>query len=51
MIKPQFPTDFEKKYQAHLKRLELNGMQPKRLKPILMLCGAQASISITKLTH
>jgi integrase/recombinase XerD len=31
MIKPQFPADFEKNYQTHLKRLELNGMQPKTI--------------------
>jgi integrase len=31
MITPQFPADFEKNYQTHLKRLELNGMQPKTI--------------------
>ncbi len=31
MIKPQFPKDFEQNYQTHLKRLKLNGMQPKTI--------------------
>ena len=31
MIKPQFPPDFEKSYQTHLKRLALNGLQPKTI--------------------
>lgn len=31
MIHPQFPADFEKNYQTHLKRLTLNGLQPKTI--------------------
>lgn len=31
MIKPQFPKDFEQNYQTHLKRLKLNGLQPKTI--------------------
>ena len=31
MIKPQIPPDFEQNYQTHLKRLKLNGMQPKTI--------------------
>lgn len=31
MIKPQIPSDFEQNYQTHLKRLKLNGMQPKTI--------------------
>lgn len=31
MIESQFPPDFEKNYQTHLKRLKLNGMQPKTI--------------------
>src|SRR4030067_686753 len=28
-MKPHLPKDFEQNYQTHLKRLKLNGMQPK----------------------
>lgn len=31
MIKPQIAEDFEQNYQTHLKRLKLNGMQPKTI--------------------
>ncbi len=30
-MKPQFPKEFEQNYQTHLKRLKLNGMQPKTI--------------------
>ena len=30
-MKPHFPKDFEQNYQTHLKRLKLNGMQPKTI--------------------
>ena len=30
-MKTHFPKYFEKNYQTHLKRLKLNGMQPKTL--------------------
>ena len=31
MIEPQFPPDFEQNYQTHIKRLRLNGKQPKTI--------------------
>jgi len=31
MMKPQIPQDFERNYQAHLKRLKLKGMRPKTI--------------------
>lgn len=30
-MKPHLPKEFEQNYQTHLKRLKLNGMQPKTI--------------------
>ena len=53
-MKPQFPQDFEQYYQTHLKRLKLNGLQPKTIEAYsraVRRAGKQFSYQINALTE